>query len=483
MGDRNKERVYLFERNAGGTNEWDEVQKIKSSDTTADRNFGHSLGLHGDLLIVGAPGDDELDTNTGAAYVFERTAGVWNSVQKLFGAAAGFEDYFGRSVDAYDGIIAVGSPGDAVDMGAVFIFDRTGADTNAPWSRQEKLSATVRRTGDNYGGGVTLDRTILVVGVPGYTIGDFADGEAFVYGRNEGGTNVWGEITRLSAPVSNNRGDFGAALALADYTLAIGSTDGPAIDSVSIYRLKFNDAPAVATALSDQVAQVLEAFGLTVPSGTFGDPDPEDTLILSAAQAGGSPLGGTNSWLSFDPDTQAFSGLPLSTGSVDVVLVATDLDGESATNAFRITVISTNELISRLVWKVEYFGLEAYSNSTSTGESWSDDADGDGDDLLNIAEYVFGTDPTVSGTIADHELVVVYEPSLEQVSVSYNRRTNDPTLVYVLEVSFDSMQTWQDASPWITGRDAVPLRPDIERAIDIFTGLGSNAYFRVRVFY
>ena len=67
-----------------------------------------------------------------------------------------------------------------------------------------------------------------------------------------------------------------------------------------------NNAPTVATAISDQTATTGTAFSYQVPDTTFTDAD-SDTLTYSATLADDSML---PSWLSFDAATRTFSGTP-----------------------------------------------------------------------------------------------------------------------------------------------------------------------------
>ena len=479
VGDLNKERVYVFERDTGGGNTWILAQKLDAADVGSDRDFGSSIGLHGDSLIVGAPLDDTVNEDTGAAYVFERTAGAWSSEQKFTAPEESYADYFGSSVDVFEDVLVIGSPGDDVVQGAAFIYHYSSGDTNAPWAFLKKLVCPSRRKYDYYGAGVSLDGDLLVVGVSGYKIGNKPDGKAYVYGRHEGGADAWGAIERLDAPVYNKDGNFGAAMALCDYTLAIGSSGGPNTDTVSIYRLKFSDAPVVAVPISQPIAFVDEPFELTVPAGTFMDPDPEDALELSAVVNGGA-----GSWLSFDAASRTFSGMPAVTGSVDVLLVAVDPDGAGVTNQFIVLVMDADELSlpTFALWKAAQFGGAALDDPDSDRAVWADDADADHDGLSNYAEYVFGTDPTVYGDRAGHEVVVQYGPGVDQVSVSYNRRTDDASLVYVVEVSDDLASGWQDAGALMILEETVPLPGHMERATAVFSGLGTHKFFRIRVY-
>jgi hypothetical protein len=48
----------VFERNHAGADAWDEVQKLTSGDTAIGDDFGATVAISGDTLLVGAPYDD-----------------------------------------------------------------------------------------------------------------------------------------------------------------------------------------------------------------------------------------------------------------------------------------------------------------------------------------------------------------------------------------------------------------------------------------
>lgn len=84
-----------------------------------------------------------------------------------------------------------------------------------------------------------------------------------------------------------------------------------------------NDAPMIATALSDQSVSANTAYSWQVPANSFIDPDYGDVLVYSVTLADGSAL---PSWLAFDAATQTFSGrVPRdAAGSLDISVTATD---------------------------------------------------------------------------------------------------------------------------------------------------------------
>ncbi|MBF0463403.1 MAG: putative Ig domain-containing protein, partial [Magnetococcales bacterium] len=108
-----------------------------------------------------------------------------------------------------------------------------------------------------------------------------------------------------------------------------------------------NHAPVLNTAQAplNQQATVGGLFSFQVASGTFTDPDPGDHLSYTATLQGGGTLPG---WLTFDPNTQLFSGTPVlaNVGTVHVTVSASD-GSLAATDTFAITVADLNHAPTR----------------------------------------------------------------------------------------------------------------------------------------
>ncbi len=134
-----------------------------------------------------------------------------------------------------------------------------------------------------------------------------------------------------------------------DLVISIGDTDSITIQGEylgnSIEEIAFSDnAPTVTAALSDQATNEDELFSFTVPADSFDDIDIYlgDSLTLSASLADGSAL---PTWLSFDAETQTFSGTPINddVGVLDIRVIATDLTGNTVSDNFLVTVTNTND--------------------------------------------------------------------------------------------------------------------------------------------
>ena len=84
--------VHVFRRGEDG---WREVVAIQAPSGVYGDGFGTALDVVGDVLVVGAPKENE---SRGAAYVFVREGSMWNFWQRLEAPDAMPGDAFGSSV-------------------------------------------------------------------------------------------------------------------------------------------------------------------------------------------------------------------------------------------------------------------------------------------------------------------------------------------------------------------------------------------------
>ncbi|MEI7180332.1 putative Ig domain-containing protein [Pectobacterium carotovorum] len=127
-------------------------------------------------------------------------------------------------------------------------------------------------------------------------------------------------------------------------TIKVTATDGSNASVSTTFGLtvtNVNDAPVVSGTIAAQSIAQGGSLSVTVPAGTFTDPD-GDTLTLSATLADGTAL---PAWLSFNPATGTFSGTPASgdIGSLTIKVTATDGSSASVSTTFSLTVTTVNE--------------------------------------------------------------------------------------------------------------------------------------------
>jgi len=170
--------VHVYRR-AGGV--WNLEAYIKASDAAAGDEFGDSLALRDDLLVVGAALNDlttpdSVVLDVGAAYVLSKSSGTWREVQKLGAEAPNEGDEFGTSVSICGaGAIVVGATGedsggqgvvaDTADethseAGAAFAFGYAGT-----WHQTAYLKAEQPAVNDRYGNALVCNEGVVAVGV------------------------------------------------------------------------------------------------------------------------------------------------------------------------------------------------------------------------------------------------------------------------------------------------------------------------------
>jgi hypothetical protein len=221
--------AYIYERNAGGVNSWNEVKKLTPSDAEYLDFFGISVAVDGDVAVGGAYLEDTVDLNAGAAYIFERNWGGtnnWGEVKKLTASDGMGGDYFGNSVSVAGDVVVVGASnadiGGDINAGAAYIFERNkdGADT---WGEVKKLIASNLDTGDKFGTAVAVGGDVAVVGAPAEDTGGTGAGAAYIFERNIGGTDTWGQVKMLKASDVFKGDNFGDSVAVEGDVVIVGT--------------------------------------------------------------------------------------------------------------------------------------------------------------------------------------------------------------------------------------------------------------------
>ncbi len=183
---RDSGAAYVFARSGTA---WAQQAYLKASNTDAYDEFGNSVAVSNDTIVVGAyyeksaatgvdgnQSDNSLN-GAGAAYVFTRSGATWAQQAYLKASNTGYSDRFGNSVAVSNDTIVVGaysedsaatgvngnqSDNSALDSGAAYVFTRRGAT----WSQQAYLKASNTDAWDNFGTSVAVSNDTIVVGAP-----------------------------------------------------------------------------------------------------------------------------------------------------------------------------------------------------------------------------------------------------------------------------------------------------------------------------
>ena len=211
--------AYVFARS--GTT-WSSPLKLTAADGAAADSFGLSVSIAADTLISGAPGDDTAPgPNTGSAYVFVRAGPSWSAQAKLVASDAAPEDFFGIAVAASGDTAVVGSllddNGAGIDAGSAYVFARTGP----AWFQQLKLVGSGVTDEDLFGASVAIADDTIAIGARSHDVPTASRaGAAYVYLR-AGGT--WTEAQHLIASDPDVDDRFGQSVAIDGGTLIAGA--------------------------------------------------------------------------------------------------------------------------------------------------------------------------------------------------------------------------------------------------------------------
>lgn len=274
--------AYVLRWNGGA---WAQVAKLLASDGAPFDRFGWSVSARG-FVAVGSPGDDDNGTDSGAAYVFEEWSGTWTQLAKLLPADGQAGDGFGHSICATLELIVVGAPGDddmGLDSGAGYVFRRTGSE----WVYESKLLAADGQPGDASGRAVDATEDVIVVGAPGRNGGR---GVACVFRWNG---SAWFEEALLVPWGTVHAEDrFGASVAVDGDTIVVGApgSDIDGTDAGVAYVYGYTDgfwteeAVLRGTEMLDYQWPVISLLGEGSSQKAFGSSvDCEGDLILVGA--------------------------------------------------------------------------------------------------------------------------------------------------------------------------------------------------------
>ncbi len=216
-GSANAGAAYLFNKSGGV---WTETQLIQPSGVLADDNFGYSVSISNDKAVIGAPGDDDGGSKAGAAYIYDLVGGVWTETQKIIASDGQSNDGFGKAIAIDVDRIVVGAEGvdeAATSAGAAYVFD----ETSGTWSETQKLLASNAGGFDYFGNTVSVSGDKVVVGAYGNgTMGSYA-GMAYVFELSSG---TWSETQTFFNPNGENYDYYGCSVSISGETVIIGAS-------------------------------------------------------------------------------------------------------------------------------------------------------------------------------------------------------------------------------------------------------------------
>lgn len=274
--------AYVFDTTSG-----QQIGNPLSVGAAGDR-FGDSLDLWDNLAIIGAPGNDTNGNASGAAYLFDLSAG--SQLYPLLPGDPSPAAQFGYAV-AIDGSRAAVTSrlddGTPLGTGSVYLFDTATGDQLA------KATSPNAAAGDRFGESVALDSSanIAIVGAPRANGGI---GAAYLFDATTGAAS------HLLFPSDGAVGfNFGVSVAIENGLALVGASSA-AVDGVITGAIYAYDV----------------ASGVELAKLVLFDREQGDNLGISLAYSNGTAIFGS----SFDSDFGLRSGAAflLDIGRVDI---------------------------------------------------------------------------------------------------------------------------------------------------------------------
>jgi hypothetical protein len=211
--------AYIFTQTDGI---WSQEAYIKTPDISSYANFGNRVALSGDTLAV-------LELSQASAYIFTRSNNIWSqqaNISSFFGisqaiAIDGDTLVIGALYEDSDG----SSPNDhsMPKAGAAYVYTRTGNT----WNQQAYLKASNPDIDDWFGTSVAISGDTIVVGATGEDSNGSSQsdnslpnhcGAAYIFTR--AGT-IWSQQAYLKASNLDGEDGFGSSVAISGDTVVI----------------------------------------------------------------------------------------------------------------------------------------------------------------------------------------------------------------------------------------------------------------------
>ncbi|MBC7774799.1 MAG: HYR domain-containing protein [Phycisphaerae bacterium] len=205
--------------------DWAQILKTSALNGKQGDEYGHSVAIRGDWAIVGMNEKNQANMNMGSAYLLRRSANEpsdWYEVEKLQAPGILLGDAFGVSVAISEGLAVVGAP-NANGKGAAFIFRQSPDDENE-WVFAKTITAVDGAQGDAFGQSLALHAETLLVGAPSDNEVAENAGAVYIFGKNTGGNENWGQIKKQTAANGSANDQLGTSVAIDGQNAIAGAT-------------------------------------------------------------------------------------------------------------------------------------------------------------------------------------------------------------------------------------------------------------------
>lgn len=234
--------AYVFSKPGASWSNMIQTAKLLPSDGVSGDNFGWSVSISGDNIVVGARYDNDNGTYSGSAYVFTKPGAAWSNMSqtaKILPSDGAVKNYFGNSVSISGDNIVVGAQGDGAagtDVGFSYVFTKpVGGWSNM--TQTAKLIASDGAASDYFGQSVSISGDNVVVGASGDDDNGSRSGSAYVFTKSGGGWSNMTQTAKLLPSDGAINDVFGQSVSISGDNIVVGASgdDDNGLNSGSAY--------------------------------------------------------------------------------------------------------------------------------------------------------------------------------------------------------------------------------------------------------
>jgi hypothetical protein len=220
--------VWVFTHSSGGWSQ--QGNELVPIDSTVPSSFGQSVALSsdGNTALIGAP-------DSSAAWVFTRSGGVWSQQANML------VQCFSVALSADGNTALLGGPDDNDSLGAAFVFTRAGTTWAQQGSKLVGSGASGPFTSQGFSVALSADGNTALVGGPG---DDNQLGAAWVFTRSGAAwTQLGNKLVGTGAIVNATQGSSVALSGDGATVLLGGPNDANGIGAVWVFTLTNGNWP------------------------------------------------------------------------------------------------------------------------------------------------------------------------------------------------------------------------------------------------
>lgn len=200
--------AYVYDATTGNS-----LVTLKDPTLTGSASFGSSVAVSGNTVVVGAPWCDRGASNAGAAYIFDATTG--NLLHTLDNPTPASGDEFGHSVAVSGNTVVIGAWLDdtgATNAGSVYVYDATTGNL------LRTINNPTPADYEDFGNSVAVWGSTLVVGAYQDSTGALYTGSAYIYDATTGTL-----LHTLNNPTPESGDRFGCSVAVSGNMVVVGA--------------------------------------------------------------------------------------------------------------------------------------------------------------------------------------------------------------------------------------------------------------------